>query len=745
MTNKVTHDNIREKYDAFFTLYTKTQDVFIKTGKSDNAAFIECIHLSGHITEFLETLHPTQYLKYNDIPKSTFLIRAELLIRTVGLDTTKPGLQESDKLVYHSIIHLLRKVLAQEPFNGAAMELFKVVFIYLTIYNLDVKEIVVFLKQVESVYPHDYQLQYNLGFAYQRLNDLENAIIHYKLSNGIIDIHLKTNPEGQAKSALEQFKLKCLNSLGSVYYSVQDRPVAAYYFKLGLAMEFKDPDLHNQLGVVYTELRDTQKAIWHYKNGIKFIDSMSISSDKNMLLASLYMNMGLCICYECDFEGAIQSYNKALEYKPRLSLAYQNKLLDLNYISHLIDDPMYIAKMHKNLNKIYEKVVSNYKKSLPDYKPKQLLNYSKAQLVEKKVKLVIGFVSGDFICHPVSYFIKAILERLNPGIFDVICYTCKLINVEGAFPNCKWTIIKGMNNEKLASTIKEDKVDILFDLSGHTGDNRLDTFVLKPAPIQISYCGYPGSSGIKSIDYRFTDKIADCPLSEKYYQEKLVYLDKCFLNYTSSLKASELPLGEQPYKKNGYITFGCFNRYNKINKMVIGVWEQILGTIPDARFIIKTKEFTTDKLKKQFLDSFKDQSIIERITVIEYSESYNAHLPDYNLMDISLDTFPYAGTTTSCESLFMGVPVLTLRDNVKHLHSQNVTSSLLTFSNLSEYIANDVSEYITMAIEYGTKGVPSDLKESTRRAFLEGDVSDHAGFVDSFENTILDVYRNHAW
>ena len=726
---EITKDNFQSEYKIFMEMYTEAQEKFINTKIVDNDTYIKCLEYSFRLTEYFNPIHPLKYIDHLELIKNLYYIRAELLVRTVGVDTTKPKLSDEDKQVFYTVVALLRKSLSVDPLYLQAMELFKVTFIYLTIYNANIEENITYLKQVLYIYPQDFQLQLNLGFAYQRKNDLENSIAHYKLALGIINLHHEQN------DVLLKFKVKCYNGLGSVYYTVQDRELAKYYFLKALEEMPDDPDINNQLGVIYTELRITDKAIHHYKHGINNFSNSHISNDADMLIASLYMNMGLALCYQCDFESAIESYNKALKYKPRLSLAYQNKLLDLNYISHLIEDPMYIANLHKNITNIYETVITDYKVSLPGYKVK----------VDSE-KLNIGFVSGDFICHPVSYFITGILKNLDTTKFNVTCYTGKIINVQGEYPNCKWVTTKGKSNVELAEIIKLDKIDILFDLSGHTGDNRLDTFVLKPAPIQISYCGYPGSSGIKSMDYRLTDRVADCKKSERYYREKLVYLPDTFLNYTPAIDTKMAFLtseSESPYKKNGYITFGCFNRFNKINDLVIKCWERILQGAENARLVIKTKEFLTKEIKEKFLGSFGDQSVLERIQILDYSDTYVDHLPDYNLMDVSLDTFPYSGTTTSCESLYMGVPVLTIYDNVKYLHSQNVTSSLLTSCGLSDYITHSEGEYVCKAIELATSF--KDTKEDVRRKFLESPISDTRGFVSNFQDTLRKVYNEHKW
>jgi len=522
-----------------------------------------------------------------------------------------------------------------------------------------------------------------------------------------------------------------------------------YYFNLAYEIDPLDPDVNNQIGVVYTELRITDKAIFHYTKGIENYKRAHISVDKDMLIASMYMNMGLAKCYECDFIGAIDGYNKALKYKPRLSLAYQNKLLDSNYISHLIEDPMYIARIHKSINKIYPLVIDDYKISLPNYNVKSnVLNCkSKGDLLKSGTKINIGFVSGDFICHPVSYFIHSILNHLNYDLFDVTCYSVKVVKLDGMFPKCKWHVVKNMSPEQLKKRIEQDNIDILFDLSAHTGDNRLDTFVLKPAPIQISYCGYPNSSGIKSMDYRITDNFCDSEKSQIYYQEKFIFMNKCFLAYTPSMGIENIPqISEPPCVKNGYITFGTFNRYNKINDMVIGVWEKLLLAAPTARFVIKTKEFLTQKLYDQFLNAFKDKSVLERVKILPYSDTYGDHLPDYNKMDIAVDTFPYSGTTTSCESLMMGVPILTLFDNVRHYHSQNVTSSLMKNCGLDEYVTYSQQEYIDKGAYFANNlDKFKNIKNEVRSAFINGPVCDYTTFVNEFEDKLVNVYKNHSW
>jgi predicted O-linked N-acetylglucosamine transferase (SPINDLY family) len=777
----ITFDNIKDKTKVTIELYENTQQELQKNvsiNKEINDKYVQCLQYSSEIIRFCDELNPFQINRLKDIIMKIYYINAEILSRTVGLHMNRSEFTQNEKGILYTCITHLQKSLNIDPFHNQARELYKIIFIYLTIFNSNVEENVKLLRNVLMVDPCDYQLHYNLGFMYHRMNDLENSLYHYKLAVGLIENQIKIQP--LLTDSLKQFKIKCLNGLGSIYFSIQDRELANYYFYKALEISPEDPDINNQIGVIYTELRFTDKAIFHYKQGIKNAEKAHISTDIKMLLASMYMNMGLAYCYEINYPEAINCYNKALEYKPMLSLAYQNKLLDLNYISHLIEDPMYITKLHKNINKIYPYVCNDYKISLPNYQIKKITNKSdikkqitdinlqltnaiiepdykkEIQSEQSKIKLNIGFVSGDFICHPVSYFVSCILKYIDYDIFNVYCYSLKMVSLTDLYPKCNWRVVKGTNPEQLKQKIVDDSIDILFDLSSQTGDNRLDTFVLKPAPIQISYCGYPNTSGLSNMDYHIVDHYCDSdgitpgpgnivrPSTQKYYSEKLIFMDNCFLSYTSSLP--ELPelIDTQPCIKNKYLTIGSFNRYNKINDDVIEVWEEILETCPNVKFIIKTKEFLTEKLHDQFIKTWKNKKLLNRIKILDYADLYDGHLKDYNLMDIALDTFPYSGTTTSCEALMMGVPILTLFDNERQYHSHNVTSSLMINCGLEEYVVFSKKEYVNKIKELSENlDKLNCLKQNVREFFTKGPICNYKMFVNEFEDKLIDTYKNH--
>jgi predicted O-linked N-acetylglucosamine transferase (SPINDLY family) len=335
----------------------------------------------------------------------------------------------------------------------------------------------------------------------------------------------------------------------------------------------------------------------------------------------------------------------------------------------------------------------------------------------------------------------------------------KVVDLHEAFPKITWrTIPQGTHPQEFKAIIANDKIDILFDLAGHTGKNRLDTFALKPAPITVTYCGYPNTTGLANIDYRIVDKYCDSdgvspgpggvvrPSTQKYHSEKLLFMDRCFLSYTPFPDINKIPeLHEQPALKNKYLTLGTFNRYNKITDKVVELWQKILYKCPNVRIILKAKEFNTDYIKQKFLDSWKDKTLLHRVNILPYADTYNEHMPDYNKIDIGLDTFPYSGTTTSCEALIMGVPILTLFDSDRQYHVQNVTSSLMINSELPEYVCLTEDEYLEK-VEYYSNHLEElrGLKTTVRDKFMKN-ICDYPRFVSEFEDKMLHIYKTHEW
>jgi len=563
--------------------------------------------------------------------------------------------------------------------------------------------------------PHDPIIHYNLGFIYQRINKLELSLIHYKLS-----LSLQNTCEAEAvDEQTKRLKVNNLNGIAFVYRSVKQWPQALYYLQKAEKVLPKDPDIQNQLGVVYTEMRRTDLAEISYNKALEFADNTFISPNPVFFKSEILLNLGHMHSYNGDNLKAIDKYNESLKINPKFALPFQNKIMNLSYIFDCLEDKMYIAKEHKKVNRLYKKCNGMYKFDDKYY---------------RRAKINIGIVSGDFVDHPVSYFISTFLSNYDSNVFSITCYSECMIDTKLFNPALKFKFIKNMYANEAADAIHADNIHILFDLAGHTAFNRLDIFALKPCPIQISYIGYPFSTGLDEIDYRITDNYCDkLEESQKYYTEKLVTLPSCFLCYNPNVNkhASDGKIVQsvipeisvvQPMIQNGYVTIVCFNRLNKITDSVIQMFNDILKSQPKVKFVFKTKALLNKNVKAVFVSKF-DKNVRNRIQIWECTILHEEHLKKYNKIDIAIDTFPYSGTTTSCEALLMGVPVFTLMDNKHFFHAQNVTASLLYNSDMSYYVCSSKEELIKKVGKFvNNLHNCSTLKKTVRDKFLNGKV-----------------------
>ena len=225
----------------------------------------------------------------------------------------------------------------------------------------------------------------------------------------------------------------------------------------------------------------------------------------------------------------------------------------------------------------------------------------------------------------------------------------------------------GLTDREVAQLIRRDQIDILVDLAGHTGQSRLLVFARKPAPIQVTYLGYPNTTGMTAMDYRITDSHADPPgLTEAFGTERLVRLPDTFLCYLS--EDEPIAAREAPGLRRGHVTFGSFNTAAKINASTVALWAQILQRLPGATMLVKCIAMASQRSHKNLLELFAARGITaDRLELQSHVASHGEHLRMFDQVDVALDTFPYHGTTTTCEALWMGVPVVTLAGSAPHV------------------------------------------------------------------------------
>ncbi|MBD3878141.1 MAG: hypothetical protein SR1Q5_00430 [Quinella sp. 1Q5] len=353
-------------------------------------------------------------------------------------------------------------------------------------------------------------------------------------------------------------------------------------------------------------------------------------------------------------------------------------------------------------------------------------------------KIRVGFLSGDFYNHVVMKWSCRLITELDKNLFETYCYssnkmkdqiTKRLISKIDS-----WQEIYDLTDEEAAKLIQDDEIDILFDLSGHTGYNRLGVMAYRPATVQISGIGFSSSTGLKTVDYFLTDEYC-VGNSAPYFTENLIAMSHSHVCYTLFSEVETKRATEPPCLKNGYVTFGCFNQYRKITDSILITWKKILDAVPNSRLLLKNhiikldggKEFVSKRLKRFGID-------LKRVELRGFSEE---HPLDYNDMDIALDTFPYTGVTTTTEALLMGVPVISLYGD---RHATRCGLSILNNVGLNELAVDSYDEYVKRAVLLaGDWDLIAILKKNLQTMFEKSPLMDYASYIKEIEQAFIEV------
>ena len=350
--------------------------------------------------------------------------------------------------------------------------------------------------------------------------------------------------------------------------------------------------------------------------------------------------------------------------------------------------------------------------------------------------LRVGYVSPDLRAHSVAYFTEPLLAARDRSNFEVFVFDSSPVmdNISHHIRQMVdgWVRVVGAGDERVAELVRDHRIDILVDLAGHTADSRVDVFARHPAPVQVAYLGYPNTTGLSEIDYRLTDAIADPPgVSDRYHVERLVRLPGGFLCFRPPVPHPTV--GPVPAGADGPITFASFNAIHKVNGPAIVLWSRVIRAVKGSTLLMKSSGLNDPHTRALLLARFADAGIDpERIRFAERTATYRDHLEMYGQCDIALDTFPYNGTTTTCESLWMGVPVVALAGD---RHAARVSLSILTQVGLPELAGDTPDDYVRIAVDLAAdRPRLSHLRASLRdrmRASRLMDARAHAAAVEA--------------
>jgi len=428
-----------------------------------------------------------------------------------------------------------------------------------------------------------------------------------------------------------------------------------------------------------------------------------------------YVGMGNVLVDLWSLEEAVAAYSKALELAQRSSI-FSAVLFHSHYLSAANRQATF--DRHRQFGSMM---------SMPSPRA-----FALSPDPDRRIR--IGYVSPNFTRHSVGYFVEPVLQHHDRERYEVYCYhnhrmsddtTARIRGLSHA-----WRDISHANDDAVEELIRNDAIDILVDLAGHSKGNRLGVFARKPAPLQMTWLGYPDTTGLRTVDFRITDRITDPrPDAEQWYTERLLHIDNLFLCYQPP---ADSPPVERSRRRESEVVFCSFNNIAKVNDDTVRLWSRILAEVPTSRLVIKSASLGFADTVDRALECFERNGVAaDRLELRGWINDRQNHLELYNTADIALDTFPYNGTTTTCEALWMGVPVVS---RAGAAHMSRVGAAILGCAGLHDLVAQTEAEYVDIAIGLALdRARRMSLRAGLRNTLLSSPLLDQAGFTRRLE------------
>ncbi len=556
-------------------------------------------------------------------------------------------------------------------------------------------------KRAIELRPEYAQAHAALGTAFWKKGQPDEAIACLRRA-------LELDPESAAAS----------NDLGLAWNDKGrlDQAIACFQRALSLNPDFVEA--HCNLGIAFSNKGDLDQAIASLRRAIAL----------NPNFAPAYDALGNALKDVAQIDAAIACYRRAVALMPGFITTYGNLLYAMNF------DPSCDAR-----DILAESLQWNHRHAQP------LRRFIQPHANDRTPhrQLRIGYVSPDFRLHPVSHFMLPVLAAHDRHAVAVFCYS-QVLRPDKMTAGIQahadtWRDIVGCSDQQAADLIRHDQIDILVDLTGHSGDNRLLVFAHKPAPVQVTYLGFPGTTGLETIDYRLTDALADPPgMTDPLCSERLIRLPRtawCFHPYENAPAVGDLPA-----TRNGFVTFGSFNNLAKINEPLVKLWAEILRSVPGSRLRLKSTYLGLPSARQMIRDIMSKAEIDPDRVDCSGWVSFTEHLGQYGQIDIALDTYPYHGTTTTCDALWMGVPVVT---RAGQCHVSRVGVSLLTNVGLPDLIAQTPEQYVQIATALAAdRSRLAELRSTLRDRMQGSPLTDAEPFARDIEAAYRVMWQN---
>ncbi len=612
-------------------------------------------------------------------------------------------------------------------------------------------------RQALAVKPDYAEAHYNLGFVLMDQEKIDEAVVCFRRALALKPDHVGAmnnlgtalRRQGKLDEAIACFRrtaaiqpdfAEAYGNLGVVLNDRRRLDEAAACHRRALELKPGYAEGHTNLGNVLARQGKLGEAVACFRRALELKPDF----------AEAHLNLGNALKDQAKLDEALDCYRRALELNPNDAQTHSNLLYVLQFRPSVT--PTDLAEAHAEFDRRHAATVGPDCRAglLRDEVSKGLDDAGQAGHIGPfrqkgpTDRLRLGFVSPDLGRHPVGYFLLPAIENLDRDVYETTLYSNRIHKDDLTFRiqalAARWRDVYAMSDEQLAHQIREDRIDILFDLAGHTAGHRLLVFARKPAPIQVTWLGYVGTTGLTAMDYLLADRYTVPDGAERYCRERVLRMPDGYTCYTPPDIAPAVTA--LPASERGEMTFACFNNPCKVTPQVIEVWARILSRLPRARLVLKYKGWDDGDMVRRFSAMFAARGVDPgRVEFLGYSPQPEL-LAEYGRVDLALDPFPYSGMTTTADALWMGVPVVTCpgetfagRQSLPQLYSVGLT----------EMIARNFDDYVELAVSLGGD-LPrlATLRSGLRERMAASPLCDGKRFAANLASILRDVLATAA-